>query len=56
MGISFQVRHPHVDFACYPAPIAATNGIEDRHKEGTALKQPCSVGLLLYLQHFGAVP
>ena len=38
------------------APIAATNGIEDRHKEGPVLKQPCCVGLLLYLQYFGAVP
>jgi hypothetical protein len=38
------------------APIAATNGIEDRHKKGSVLKQPCSVGLLQYLQYFGAVP
>ena len=37
------------------APIAATNGIEDRHKEGSMLKQPCFVGLLSYLQYFGAV-
>ena len=26
------------------APIAATNGIEDRHKEGSLLNRPCSVG------------
>ena len=38
------------------APIAATNGIEDRHKEGSVLKQPCSVGLLSHLQYFGTVP
>lgn len=37
------------------APISATNGIEDRHKEGTVLKQSCYVGLLLYLQYFGAL-
>ena len=46
MRISFQVRHPHVDFAYYPAPISATNGIEDRHKKGTVLRQPGPVWLL----------
>jgi hypothetical protein len=38
------------------APIAATNGIEDRHKERSVLRQPYSVGLLSNLQYFGAVP
>ena len=28
------------------APIVATDGIEDRHKKGSVLKKPCSVGLL----------
>jgi hypothetical protein len=28
------------------APIVATNGIEERHKEGTVLEISCSVGLL----------
>ena len=46
MGISFQARHPHIGLAHWSAPIVATNGIEDRHKEGTAFKQPYSVGLL----------
>ena len=55
MGISFQIRHPHVDLAFYPAPIAATNEIEDRHKVGTVLKQHYSVGLLRNLQYFGAL-
>jgi len=37
------------------APISATNGIEGRHKKGSGLKKPCSVGLLSNLQYFGAV-
>jgi hypothetical protein len=36
----------HLTTLLVTAPIAATNGIEDRHKEGSLLKQPCSVGLL----------
>jgi hypothetical protein len=61
MEISFQARllrraDSHQTTLLVTAPIVATNGIEDRHKEGSVLKQPCSVGLLSYLQYFGAVP
>ena len=45
----------HLTTLLVTAPIAATNGIEDRHKEGSVLKQPCSGGLLSYLQYYGAL-
>jgi hypothetical protein len=52
----------HLKFAAHrrkllvTAPIVETNGIEDRHKEGTVLKIPYYVGLLSEVQYFGAVP